>query len=76
MQCQSPAHRCLHSQGQALNEDNVGSTTPGTVTGNVMYSFRHTKHTHTQTLGTNIMKAGQSCVYSSENWFGFHLEFR
>uniref|UniRef100_A0A8C4DUT2 Roundabout, axon guidance receptor, homolog 3 (Drosophila) n=1 Tax=Dicentrarchus labrax TaxID=13489 RepID=A0A8C4DUT2_DICLA len=23
LQCQSPAHRCLHSQGPALNEDNV-----------------------------------------------------
>ncbi|XP_029303565.1 roundabout homolog 3 isoform X2 [Cottoperca gobio] len=27
LQCQSPAHRCLHSQGPALNEDSV-STTP------------------------------------------------
>ncbi|XP_041809037.1 roundabout homolog 3 isoform X2 [Chelmon rostratus] len=28
LQCQSPAHRCLHSQGPALNEDNVSATTP------------------------------------------------
>ncbi|XP_078122261.1 roundabout homolog 3 isoform X2 [Sander vitreus] len=28
LQCQSPAHRCLHSQGPALNEDNVSTTTP------------------------------------------------
>ncbi|XP_035864829.1 roundabout homolog 3 isoform X2 [Sander lucioperca] len=27
LQCQSPAHRCLHSQGPALNEDNVSATT-------------------------------------------------
>ncbi|XP_030010607.1 roundabout homolog 3 isoform X3 [Sphaeramia orbicularis] len=26
--CQSPAHRCLHGQGAALNEDTVSSTTP------------------------------------------------
>lgn len=29
LQCQSPAHRCLHSQGPAPNEDNVSVTTPG-----------------------------------------------
>ncbi|XP_041864487.1 roundabout homolog 3 isoform X2 [Melanotaenia boesemani] len=28
LQCQSPAHRCLHSQGPALNEDGVSPTTP------------------------------------------------
>ncbi|XP_074468155.1 roundabout homolog 3 isoform X4 [Sebastes fasciatus] len=28
LQCQSPAHRCLHSQGPAPNEDNVSATTP------------------------------------------------
>lgn len=28
LQCQSPAHRCLHSQGPALNEDNISSTAP------------------------------------------------
>eukprot|EP00064_Thunnus_orientalis_P001311 superscaffoldBa00000089_g1314 len=28
LQCQSPAHRCLHSQGPAPNEDNVCATTP------------------------------------------------
>ncbi|XP_038565004.1 roundabout homolog 3 isoform X1 [Micropterus salmoides] len=28
LQCQSPAHRCLHSQGPALNEDTVSATTP------------------------------------------------
>ncbi|XP_070700111.1 roundabout homolog 3 [Pempheris klunzingeri] len=28
LQCQSPAHRCLHSQGPALNEDSVSATTP------------------------------------------------
>ncbi|XP_077962606.1 roundabout homolog 3 isoform X3 [Gasterosteus aculeatus] len=27
-QCQSPAHRCLHSQGPALNEDTISATTP------------------------------------------------
>lgn len=32
LQCQNPAHRCLHSQGPALNEDNVSATTPGRVT--------------------------------------------
>uniref|UniRef100_A0A665TA75 Roundabout, axon guidance receptor, homolog 3 (Drosophila) n=1 Tax=Echeneis naucrates TaxID=173247 RepID=A0A665TA75_ECHNA len=32
LQCQSPAHRCVHSQGPALNEDNGTATTPGTVT--------------------------------------------
>lgn len=28
LQCQSPAHRCLHSQGPTLSEDNVSATTP------------------------------------------------
>ncbi|XP_049891258.1 roundabout homolog 3 isoform X2 [Epinephelus moara] len=28
LQCQSPAHRCLHSQGPALNEDSGSATTP------------------------------------------------
>ncbi|KAM7398628.1 hypothetical protein PAMA_006506 [Pampus argenteus] len=28
LQCQSPAHRCLHSQGPAPNEDNVSAATP------------------------------------------------
>ncbi|XP_008330699.1 roundabout homolog 3 isoform X5 [Cynoglossus semilaevis] len=28
LQCQSPAHRCLHSQGPGLKEDTSGSTTP------------------------------------------------
>ncbi|XP_047463148.1 roundabout homolog 3 isoform X2 [Mugil cephalus] len=28
LQCQSPDHRCLHSQGAAPNEDNVSTTTP------------------------------------------------
>ncbi|XP_039633633.1 roundabout homolog 3 isoform X4 [Perca fluviatilis] len=28
LQCQSPAQRCLHSQGPALNEDTVSATTP------------------------------------------------
>ncbi|XP_031727452.1 roundabout homolog 3 [Anarrhichthys ocellatus] len=28
LQCQSPAHRCLHSQGPALNEDSISATTP------------------------------------------------
>ncbi|XP_027129252.1 roundabout homolog 3 isoform X1 [Larimichthys crocea] len=28
LQCQSPAHRCLHSQGPALDEDSVSATTP------------------------------------------------
>lgn len=32
LQCQSPAHRCLSSQGPALNEDNGTATTPGKVT--------------------------------------------
>uniref|UniRef100_A0A7N6A7K6 Roundabout, axon guidance receptor, homolog 3 (Drosophila) n=1 Tax=Anabas testudineus TaxID=64144 RepID=A0A7N6A7K6_ANATE len=31
LQCQSPAHRCLKSQGPALNEDNGSATTPGKV---------------------------------------------
>uniref|UniRef100_A0A8D0CXD3 Roundabout, axon guidance receptor, homolog 3 (Drosophila) n=1 Tax=Sander lucioperca TaxID=283035 RepID=A0A8D0CXD3_SANLU len=34
LQCQSPAHRCLHSQGPALNEDNVSATTSGKVAEN------------------------------------------
>ncbi|XP_071317063.1 roundabout homolog 3 isoform X2 [Trachinotus anak] len=28
LQCQSPAHRCVHSQGPVLNEDNGSATTP------------------------------------------------
>ncbi|CAK6968429.1 roundabout homolog 3 [Scomber scombrus] len=28
LQCQSPAHRCLHSQGPTPNEDDVSATTP------------------------------------------------
>uniref|UniRef100_A0A3B5B9K6 Roundabout homolog 3-like n=1 Tax=Stegastes partitus TaxID=144197 RepID=A0A3B5B9K6_9TELE len=44
LQCQSPAHRCLHSQGPALNEDNVSATTPGKTTGVLM----HTSPTHTE----------------------------
>ncbi|XP_067350509.1 roundabout homolog 3 isoform X3 [Channa argus] len=28
LQCQSPAHRCFHSQGPAMNEDNGSATTP------------------------------------------------
>ncbi|XP_035767837.1 roundabout homolog 2-like [Neolamprologus brichardi] len=28
LQCQSPAHRCLQSQGPALNEDSISTTTP------------------------------------------------
>ncbi|KAF0038773.1 hypothetical protein F2P81_009257, partial [Scophthalmus maximus] len=28
LQCQSPAHRCLHSQGPALSEDPGSATTP------------------------------------------------
>uniref|UniRef100_A0A3Q3W7Q5 Uncharacterized protein n=1 Tax=Mola mola TaxID=94237 RepID=A0A3Q3W7Q5_MOLML len=74
VQCQSPAHRCLHSQGQALNEDNVSSTTPGTVTGNVMCSFRHTKHTHIHThcsmvgyLSRNQMSSNCSTTGSSSS---------
>uniref|UniRef100_A0A669C3G6 Roundabout, axon guidance receptor, homolog 3 (Drosophila) n=1 Tax=Oreochromis niloticus TaxID=8128 RepID=A0A669C3G6_ORENI len=31
LQCQSPAHRCLQSQGPALNEDGISTTTPGKV---------------------------------------------
>uniref|UniRef100_A0A3B4GE55 Roundabout guidance receptor 3 n=1 Tax=Pundamilia nyererei TaxID=303518 RepID=A0A3B4GE55_9CICH len=31
LQCQSPAHRCLQSQGPALNEDSISTTTPGKV---------------------------------------------
>uniref|UniRef100_H2S8H8 Roundabout, axon guidance receptor, homolog 3 (Drosophila) n=1 Tax=Takifugu rubripes TaxID=31033 RepID=H2S8H8_TAKRU len=32
LQCQSPAHRCLQSQGPALSEDSISATTPGSVT--------------------------------------------
>uniref|UniRef100_A0A3Q0SHN0 Roundabout, axon guidance receptor, homolog 3 (Drosophila) n=1 Tax=Amphilophus citrinellus TaxID=61819 RepID=A0A3Q0SHN0_AMPCI len=31
LQCQSPAHRCLQSQGPALNEDSISTTTPSKV---------------------------------------------
>lgn len=39
LQCQSPAHRCLQSQGPALNEDSISMTTPGKVAD---------VHTHTE----------------------------
>uniref|UniRef100_A0A669DB88 Roundabout, axon guidance receptor, homolog 3 (Drosophila) n=1 Tax=Oreochromis niloticus TaxID=8128 RepID=A0A669DB88_ORENI len=39
LQCQSPAHRCLQSQGPALNEDGISTTTPGKVAD---------VHTHTE----------------------------
>uniref|UniRef100_A0AAX7U5R1 Roundabout, axon guidance receptor, homolog 3 (Drosophila) n=1 Tax=Astatotilapia calliptera TaxID=8154 RepID=A0AAX7U5R1_ASTCA len=39
LQCQSPAHRCLQSQGPALNEDSISTTTPGKVAD---------VHTHTE----------------------------
>uniref|UniRef100_A0A671U5C7 Roundabout, axon guidance receptor, homolog 3 (Drosophila) n=1 Tax=Sparus aurata TaxID=8175 RepID=A0A671U5C7_SPAAU len=38
LQCQSPAPRCLHSQGPALSEDSVSATTPGKVTGSAACS--------------------------------------
>lgn len=38
LQCQSPAPRCLHSQGPALSEDSVNATTPGKVTGSAACS--------------------------------------
>uniref|UniRef100_A0A674PL89 Roundabout, axon guidance receptor, homolog 3 (Drosophila) n=1 Tax=Takifugu rubripes TaxID=31033 RepID=A0A674PL89_TAKRU len=41
LQCQSPAHRCLQSQGPALSEDSISATTPGK------------QHTHTQANNQN-----------------------
>lgn len=73
LQCQSPAHRCLHSQGPALNEDNISLTAPGKLTGSAACSgiqacmehpHPHTpthtlSHAHKGTFINKIMKAEQ-----------------
>lgn len=42
LQCQSPAQRCLHSQGVTHNEDSVSATTPGKVTSSTACSCKPT----------------------------------
>uniref|UniRef100_A0A8C4DZL3 Roundabout, axon guidance receptor, homolog 3 (Drosophila) n=1 Tax=Dicentrarchus labrax TaxID=13489 RepID=A0A8C4DZL3_DICLA len=60
LQCQSPAHRCLHSQGPALNEDNVSVTTPGKVTASDVFS----RITSLTQRPNKTMNAEHSCIHS------------